>query len=94
MPVQVLKIDREFIRDVDGNALLAGMVRAMIEVAESLEMTPVAVGIETEEEHRFLRSIGCTLGQGFWFARPMPAERLSSLAVDGELRLPSSRPRG
>ena len=94
MPVQVLKIDREFIRDVDRDALLAGMVRAMIQVAESLDMTPVAVGIETEEEHHFLRSIGCTLGQGFWFARPMPAERLSSLAVDGELRLPSSLPRG
>jgi diguanylate cyclase (GGDEF)-like protein/PAS domain S-box-containing protein len=90
MPVQVLKIDREFVRDVDGNALLAGMVRAMIQVAESLEMTPVAVGIETEAEHRFLRSIGCTLGQGFWFARPMPAERLSSLAVNGEIHLPSS----
>jgi diguanylate cyclase (GGDEF)-like protein/PAS domain S-box-containing protein len=94
MPVQELKIDREFIRDVDRDALLAGMVRAMIQVAESLEMTPVAVGIETEEELRFLRSIGCTLGQGFWFARPMPAERMSALAAEGEIHLPSSDPPG
>ena len=80
MPVDVLKIDREFIRDVDSDVRLAGMVRAMIQVAQSLDMVPLAEGVETESEYVFLRSNGCRLAQGFWFAHPMPADELESLA--------------
>ena len=49
MPVDVLKIDREFIRHVDRDVRLAGMVRAMIQVAQSLDMVPLAEGVETEK---------------------------------------------
>jgi diguanylate cyclase (GGDEF)-like protein/PAS domain S-box-containing protein len=80
MPVDVLKIDREFIRHVDRDVRLAGMVRAMIQVAQSLDMVPLAEGVESESEYVFLRSNGCRLAQGFWFAHPMPAEELESLA--------------
>jgi EAL domain-containing protein (putative c-di-GMP-specific phosphodiesterase class I) len=72
----VLKIDREFIRNVDRDVRLAGMVRAMIQVAQSLDMVPLAEGVETEGEYVFLRSNGCRLAQGFWFAHPMPADEL------------------
>jgi diguanylate cyclase (GGDEF)-like protein/PAS domain S-box-containing protein len=89
MPVDVLKIDREFIRDVDRDVRLAGMVRAMIQVAQSLDMIPLAEGIETEGEYVFLRSNGCRLAQGFWFAHPMPADRLRELAMREE---PLGRP--
>jgi diguanylate cyclase (GGDEF)-like protein/PAS domain S-box-containing protein len=84
MPVDVLKIDREFIRDVDRDVRLAGMVRAMIQVAQSLDMIPLAEGIETEGEYVFLRSNGCRLAQGFWFAHPMPAEELRELVIREE----------
>ena len=84
MPVQVLKIDREFTRGVDRDVRLAGMVRAMVQVAVSLDMTPLAIGIETEDEYHYLRSIGCTLGQGFWFAHPMPADQLHALVIGTE----------
>ena len=80
MPVDVLKIDREFIRHVDRDVRLAGMVRAMIQVAQSLDMVPLAEGVESESEYVFLRSNGCWLAQGFWFAHPMPAIELESLA--------------
>ena len=80
MPVDVLKIDREFIRHVDRDVRLAGMVRAMIQVAQSLDMVPLAEGIETEGEYVFLRSNGCRLAQGFWFAHPMPADQLEAMA--------------
>ncbi len=91
MPVQVLKIDREFIRGLDRDVRLAGMVRAMIQVAESLEMTSLAEGIETENEYHYLRSIGCTLGQGFWFAHPMPADQLRALVIGtGKLGMPTN----
>jgi EAL domain-containing protein (putative c-di-GMP-specific phosphodiesterase class I) len=82
MPVDVLKIDQEFIRDVDRDVRLAGMVRAMIQVAQSLDMIPLAEGIETEGEYVFLRSNGCRLAQGFWFAHPMPPDELADLARD------------
>jgi EAL domain-containing protein (putative c-di-GMP-specific phosphodiesterase class I) len=80
MPVDVLKIDREFIGHVDRDVRLAGMVRAMIQVAQSLDMVPLAEGVETEGEYVFLRSNGCRLAQGFWFAHPMPAEDLERIA--------------
>jgi len=77
----VLKIDQEFVRNVDTDARLAGMVRAMIQVAQSLDMIPLAEGIETRAEWEFLRSNGCRLAQGFWFSRPVPAEELPALAT-------------
>ncbi len=80
MPVDVLKIDQEFIRHVDRDVRLAGMVRAMIQVAQSLDMVPLAEGIESESEYVFLRSNGCRLAQGFWFAHPMPADQLEAMA--------------
>ena len=81
MPVDVLKIDQEFIRNVDRDVRLAGMVRAMIQVAQSLDMVPLAEGIESEGEYLFLRSNGCRLAQGFWFAHPVPAEEIAALAA-------------
>jgi len=78
MPVDVLKIDREFVRHVDRDVRLAGMVRAMIQVAQSLDMVPLAEGIETEAEWRFLAERGCELGQGYFFSRPVPAEEISA----------------
>ena len=80
MPVDVLKIDREFVRHVDKDVRLAGMVRAMIQVAQSLDMVPLAEGVETEGEYIFLRSNGCRLAQGFWFAHPVPADEFEALA--------------
>jgi D-3-phosphoglycerate dehydrogenase len=50
------------------------------QVAQSLDMVPLAEGVESEGEYVFLRSNGCRLAQGFWFAHPMPADELESLA--------------
>jgi len=74
MPVDLLKIDRLFIRDVAHDRQAADMVRAIIQLAHGLGMTPLAEGIETEAEWRFLVEQGCRLGQGFYFCRPAPAE--------------------
>jgi diguanylate cyclase (GGDEF)-like protein len=81
MPVDVLKIDRTFVRDVDRDRDLAGMVRAMIQLAQSLGMVPLAEGVETTGEYVFLRSNGCRLAQGFLFARPVPAEEIPALVA-------------
>jgi diguanylate cyclase (GGDEF)-like protein/PAS domain S-box-containing protein len=81
MPVDILKIDRSFIRDVDRDRDLAGMVRAMIQLAQSLGMVPLAEGIETVGEYEFLRANGCRLAQGFLFARPVPAAEIPALVA-------------
>jgi diguanylate cyclase (GGDEF)-like protein/PAS domain S-box-containing protein len=81
MPVDILKIDRAFVRDVDTDPGLAGMVRAMIELAQSLNMVPLAEGVETAGEYEFLRASGMRLAQGFFFARPSPAEAIPALAA-------------
>ena len=79
MPVDVLKIDRSFVRDVDRDRDLAGMVRAMIQLSQSLGMMPLAEGIETPGEYVFLRSNGCRLAQGFLFSRPVPPAEIPAL---------------
>jgi cyclic di-GMP phosphodiesterase Gmr len=91
MPVDVLKIDREFIRHVDRDVRLAGMVRAMIQVAQSRDMVPLAEGIETAGEYLFLRSNGCRFAQGFWFAWPMPVADFRELVAREEPLGPALR---
>jgi EAL domain-containing protein (putative c-di-GMP-specific phosphodiesterase class I) len=82
-PFDVLKIDRSFVgRMADGDQALQ-IVRTIIELARVLGMDVVAEGIETNDQYRLLRQMGCRYGQGFLFAKPMPAEDVSRL-----LRLP------
>ena len=79
MPVDVLKIDRTFVRDVNADKQSASMVSAIIALANNLSMEPLAEGIETEEEWRFLAARGCSSGQGFLFSKPVPAEEISAM---------------
>jgi diguanylate cyclase (GGDEF)-like protein/PAS domain S-box-containing protein len=85
LPVDILKIDRTFIHEVDRDEDSGRMVEAMVQLAHGLGMIPLAEGIETAEELAFLREAGCTLGQGFYFARPVPAEDIPALLVPGSL---------
>jgi diguanylate cyclase (GGDEF)-like protein/PAS domain S-box-containing protein len=79
MPVDILKIDRSFVRDVDRDRDAANMVGAMISLAENLGMAPLAEGIETRGEWEFLAERGCGLGQGFFFSRPVPASEILAM---------------
>ena len=66
------------------------MVRAMVQLADSVGMVPLAEGIETEDQWLFLVEQGCTLGQGFYFSRPVPAEEIAPRVKAG-LALPPPR---
>ena len=83
MPVDVLKIDRSFVSDVDADAQSASIVEAFLELARGLGMTTLAEGIETAEELAFLRERGCELGQGYLFSRPVPPEEIIAFAFGG-----------
>ena len=78
-PVGALKIDRSFVRDLIEDASDATIVRTIIEMAHTLGFTVVAEGIETEAQAEYLKRHGCDEGQGYLFAKPMPAGRLAAL---------------
>jgi len=78
LPLSALKIDRSFVRDAQTSSEAASIVRAVIDMAHNLGFTVVAEGVETAQQVAFLRSHGCDLGQGYLFARPMPAEELAA----------------
>jgi EAL domain-containing protein (putative c-di-GMP-specific phosphodiesterase class I) len=79
LPVAALKIDPSFIADALTDSARAAIVRAIIDMAHTLDFTAVAEGVETVGQMVFLRQFGCEQGQGFLFARPMSAAELRAL---------------
>jgi diguanylate cyclase (GGDEF)-like protein/PAS domain S-box-containing protein len=76
LPVDTLKIDRSFIRDTPGNTNNLAITKAVIGLASSLGLKVIAEGVETQNQRDFLLGDGCSVGQGFYFAKPMPGDEL------------------
>jgi diguanylate cyclase (GGDEF)-like protein/PAS domain S-box-containing protein len=79
MPMDTLKIDRAFLREVPENGEAAAIVTAILHLARALGRFVVAEGVETEEQRRFLEQQQCPLIQGFLLARPMPVDEVEPL---------------
>jgi diguanylate cyclase (GGDEF)-like protein/PAS domain S-box-containing protein len=76
-PIDVVKIDRSFTAKIDSPSADLVLLKGIIDLGNALELNLVAEGIETREQHRIIRRLGCQRGQGFYFGRPMPtAQRL------------------
>ena len=80
-PVQKLKIDRSFIRDIPADADDVAIVSAIVAMGHSLGMRVVAEGVETTAQSDFLRSIGCDEAQGYLFGRPVKSDELNVLLL-------------
>lgn len=78
LPFTELKIDRSFIHAINDDATLA-IVQSIIQLALNLGMTPVAEGIENKEQVEILRALGCTVGQGYFYYKPMTIEQLDAV---------------
>jgi len=75
-PVDTLKIDQSFIRDIKHDRNARSMIRAIVTMAKSLGLFLVAEGVELEEERLFLKEIGCDFFQGFLWGQPLPPEEV------------------
>ncbi|AYN99564.1 EAL domain-containing protein [Pseudomonas sp. LTGT-11-2Z] len=84
LPIDRLKIDRAFISELPQNEFDRAIVQATLILAKSIGMQVVAEGIENEEQLCFLQQNGCSYGQGYWYARPLPLSKLKNLLASKE----------
>ncbi|HEX5045864.1 MAG TPA: EAL domain-containing protein [Gammaproteobacteria bacterium] len=80
-PIDTLKVDRSFVRDIPDNAEDKAITEAIIALGKALGVTVVAEGVETLQQHEFLRANECDEMQGFYFSRPCHPDALAELLV-------------
>ncbi|EIK93258.1 sensory box protein [Pseudomonas sp. M47T1] len=82
LPVDALKIDQSFVRDAPQDPNDAEIVRAIVAMARSLELTVIAEGVELSEQLEFLERLGCHLYQGYLHSRPLPLAQFRQMLID------------
>ena len=79
MPIDILKIDRSFVKDITRSQSSRAIVQALIKLGDEIGYSTIAEGIELRSEANYLRDIGCKSGQGYFFHKPMPKEDIENL---------------
>ena len=87
-PIDVLKIDRSFVRDITVDDDDAAIVRTILAMAQALNLQVIAEGVESEKQLKLLAALGCSEGQGYYYARPMPGEALVEFLRDKAPAIP------
>ncbi|MBO5376915.1 MAG: GGDEF domain-containing protein [Ruminiclostridium sp.] len=79
LPVDILKIDRSLIFDICFNPTSYNIIKAIVEMANALDLEVLAEGIETEEQSEILRKLGCHIAQGYFYSKPLSAENMEKM---------------
>jgi EAL domain-containing protein (putative c-di-GMP-specific phosphodiesterase class I) len=82
-PINVLKVDQSFVREISADPVGNSIVTAVISMGRSLGHRVIAEGVETKEQLAFLQSKRCGEGQGYYFSRPLVAEQFVKLPETG-----------
>jgi EAL domain-containing protein (putative c-di-GMP-specific phosphodiesterase class I) len=88
LPLDELKIDQSFVRDIATDSSGRVIVRTIITMASSLGINVIAEGVETAEQRRFLLNKGCFHFQGYLFSKPVPIEEFEALLKKGYMHMP------
>jgi diguanylate cyclase (GGDEF)-like protein/PAS domain S-box-containing protein len=83
LPIDVLKIDRAFVCDVETNPVNLSIIRAVLELARGLRVAVLAEGVETASQRDLLQHYGCPYAQGFHYSRPLPADEFLTVYGPG-----------
>ncbi|MEU4218489.1 bifunctional diguanylate cyclase/phosphodiesterase [Actinoplanes sp. NPDC026623] len=92
LPVDILKIDRSFVAELNGTPEGAAIADAILQLSHVLHLTTIAEGIETQGQATELQLLGCNIGQGYLFAKPLPAPQLLELLAGPAPRLALALP--
>ena len=90
-PIDVIKIDQSFVRDIDQDPVKSAIVSAVVALSKAIGSTTVVEGVETLPELEQVQGLGCDVAQGFYFSRPLPAAAFGDYLRSGPT--PPSRPR-
>lgn len=93
-PIDFLKIDRSFVQDIPGNPDDVAITRGIVALAKSLDLWVIAEGVETEQQHAFLKAEGCEEAQGYLWSKPRSAEELETLLRENARPLITAERRG
>ena len=86
LPINKLKIDQSFIKDLPDDEEDSGITKAVIALAKSLNLNIIAEGVETKEQKDFVVANGCDKIQGYFYSRPLPAEEIKKVLEDGFIK--------
>src|ERR1017187_3775216 len=79
LPLDTLKIDRAFVRDLDQQSRGQSVIHAVVDIARRLKLTVVCEGIENAEQAELVRELGCDFGQGYFYSKPVSARHCRAL---------------
>jgi diguanylate cyclase (GGDEF)-like protein len=88
LPIDTLKVDRAFVRDLDHSNSAQSVIHAVVDIAKRLQLTVVCEGIETAEQAQIVRELGCNYGQGYWYSKPVSARHCRALLEQLRLERP------
>ena len=89
-PIDILKIDKAFVDDIGAAGAEPALVRAIIALGDTLQLQTIAEGIELRQQWHGLRELGCEMGQGFLFARPVGVVQIDALLAGKGVRAPAA----